>query len=55
MALARGVDLRTNRTNRDVDGALGYTFTRDIGDAYEYSNLGFGLLGHALARQVGMT
>jgi D-alanyl-D-alanine-carboxypeptidase/D-alanyl-D-alanine-endopeptidase len=27
---------------------------RDIGKAYEYSNLGAGLLGHALARRAGM-
>ncbi len=27
----------------------GYQLTRDIGDTYEYSNLGVGLLGHALA------
>ncbi len=27
----------------------GYTLTRDIGARYEYSNLGFGLLGHILA------
>jgi D-alanyl-D-alanine-carboxypeptidase/D-alanyl-D-alanine-endopeptidase len=28
-----------------------YTLTRDIGSEREYSNLGFGLLGHALARR----
>lgn len=28
-----------------------YKLTRDIGAQYEYSNLGVGLLGHALARQ----
>ncbi len=32
----------------------GYTLTRDIGAKYEYSNLGVGLLGHALARKAGM-
>jgi CubicO group peptidase (beta-lactamase class C family) len=32
----------------------GYTLTRDIGSQYEYSNLGVGLLGHALARRAGM-
>jgi CubicO group peptidase (beta-lactamase class C family) len=32
----------------------GYQLTRDIGSQYEYSNLGGGLLGHALARRAGM-
>jgi len=32
----------------------GYTLTRDIGSQYEYSNLGGGLLGHALARRAGV-
>jgi CubicO group peptidase (beta-lactamase class C family) len=32
----------------------GYTLTRDIGSQYEYSNLGVGLLGHALARRAGV-
>jgi CubicO group peptidase (beta-lactamase class C family) len=31
----------------------GYTLTRQIGSEYEYSNLGFGLLGHALALRAG--
>jgi serine-type D-Ala-D-Ala carboxypeptidase/endopeptidase len=31
-----------------------YQLTRDIGAEYEYSNLGGGLLGHALARRAGM-
>jgi len=30
-----------------------YELTRDIGAAYEYSNLGVGLLGHALALRAG--
>ena len=30
-----------------------YQLTRDIGSRYEYSNLGGGLLGHALARRAG--
>lgn len=30
-----------------------YQLTRDIGTQYEYSNLGVGLLGHALARRAG--
>jgi serine-type D-Ala-D-Ala carboxypeptidase/endopeptidase len=32
----------------------GYELPRDIGAEYEYSNLGAGLLGHALARRAGM-
>lgn len=32
----------------------GYTLPRDIGAQYEYSNLGAGLLGHALARRAGV-
>ncbi|HEY3927520.1 MAG TPA: serine hydrolase [Candidatus Koribacter sp.] len=31
-----------------------YELTRDPGSQYEYSNLGVGLLGHALARRAGM-
>src|SRR6266540_1767120 len=33
----------------------GYQLTRDIGATYEYSNLGVGLLGHALALKAGMS
>ena len=33
----------------------GYELTRDIGAQYEYSNLGFGLLGQALALRAGKT
>jgi serine-type D-Ala-D-Ala carboxypeptidase/endopeptidase len=33
----------------------GYQLTRDIGSQYEYSNLGVGLLGHALALRAGTT
>lgn len=33
----------------------GYQLTRDIGAEYEYSNLGMGLLGHALALKAGMS
>jgi D-alanyl-D-alanine-carboxypeptidase/D-alanyl-D-alanine-endopeptidase len=32
----------------------GYSLTRDIGERYEYSNLGGGLLGVALAHRVGV-
>ena len=32
----------------------GYALTRDIGEKFEYSNLGVGLLGTALARRAGM-
>jgi len=30
-----------------------YTLTRDVGAEFEYSNLGFGLLGHLLSRKAG--
>ena len=32
----------------------GYELTRDVGEKYEYSNLGAGVLGTALARRAGM-
>ena len=32
-----------------------YTLTRDVGASHEYSNLGAGLLGHALTRRANMT
>ncbi len=35
------------------DFLAGHELTRDIGSQFEYSNLGFGLLGHALARRAG--
>lgn len=37
------------------DFLSGYTLTRDIGSQYEYSNLGVGLLGHALSLRAGMS
>ncbi len=37
------------------DFLSGYQLTRDIGSQYEYSNLGVGLLGHALALRAGMS
>ena len=35
------------------DFLLSHTLRRDPGAMYEYSNLGMGLLGHALARRAG--
>lgn len=42
-------------TEADLTAFLAsYTLPRDIGSAYEYSNLGFGLLGRALAFRAGV-
>ena len=38
---------------RMYDFLNGYTLTRDIGEGYEYSNLGFALLGQALSLRAG--
>jgi serine-type D-Ala-D-Ala carboxypeptidase/endopeptidase len=40
-------------TDRLYDFLAAYTLPRDIGATYEYSNVGAGLLGHALARRAG--
>jgi CubicO group peptidase (beta-lactamase class C family) len=37
------------------DFLSGHRLTRDIGAQYEYSNLGFGLLGHVLAIRAGLS
>jgi len=37
------------------DFLSGYQLTRDIGSQYEYSNLGVGLLGHAMSLRAGMS
>jgi CubicO group peptidase (beta-lactamase class C family) len=37
------------------DFLSGYQLTRDIGSQYEYSNLGVGLLGHALSLRAAMS
>jgi D-alanyl-D-alanine-carboxypeptidase/D-alanyl-D-alanine-endopeptidase len=42
-------------TNQLYGFLTGYKLTRDIGTQYEYSNLGAGLLAHALARKAGMS
>ena len=52
-------DLNNPYANYDAarlyDFLSGYTLTRDIGEKYEYSNLGVGLLGHALSLKAGLT
>ena len=40
---------------RLLDFLSRYALTRDIGEKYEYSNLGVGLLGFALARKAGVS
>jgi CubicO group peptidase (beta-lactamase class C family) len=41
-------------TARMYEFLAGYTLPRGIGERYEYSNLGMGLLGQALAHRAGM-
>ena len=43
----------TTRVDQLYEFLSGYTLPRDPGDKFEYSNLGAGLLGHALARRAG--
>lgn len=55
MAPADSTNPYADYTEQDMLAFLsGHTLTRDIGSQYEYSNLGVGLLGYALARAAGM-
>ncbi len=54
MAMADPLNPYADYTEAQLDAFLkGYVLTRDIGATYEYSNLGVGLLGRALARRAG--
>lgn len=54
MAMADPKNPYADYSEAQLDAFLrGYTLTRDIGASYEYSNLGVGLLGRALAYRAG--
>lgn len=54
MAMADPLNPYADYTEAQLDAFLrSYVLTRDIGGAYEYSNLGVGLLGRALAYRAG--
>lgn len=55
MAPANPMDPYVDYTAQQMyDFLNAHTLARDIGEKYEYSNLGYGLLGHVLSRKAGM-